>query len=142
MSNRKQRHLSPAGFLLALALLIVGIFAADYVYRLFFRSSTENIIGTGGFSTTSSSSGTASEDGENATDSTEETQPSGIVLQLTAADQASGPLVLADASHPYMQMGVARHQHVLILVALLNQLVDSGGKQSLPTAQTAYKSGR
>ena len=101
MSNRKQRHLSPAGFLLALALLIVGIFAADYVYRLFFRSSTENIIGTGGFSTTSSSSGTASEDGENATDSTEETQPSGIVLQLTAADQASGPLVLADASHPY-----------------------------------------
>ena len=100
MSNRKQRHLSPAGFLLALALLIVGIFAADYVYRLFFRSSTENIIGTGGFSTTSSSSGTASEDGENATDSTEETQPSGIVLQLTAADQASGPLVLADASHP------------------------------------------
>ena len=49
MSNRKQRHLSPAGFLLALALLIVGIFAADYVYRLFFRSSTENIIGTGGF---------------------------------------------------------------------------------------------
>lgn len=97
MSNRKQRHLSPAGFLLALALLIVGIFAADYVYRLFFRSSTENIIGTGGFSTTSSSAGTASEDGENATDSTEETQPSGIVLQLTAADQASGPLVLADA---------------------------------------------
>ena len=74
MSSRKQRHLSPAGFLLALALLIVGIFAADYVYRLFFRSSTENIIGTGGFSTTSSSAGTASEDGENATDSTEETR--------------------------------------------------------------------
>ena len=100
MSSRKQRHLSPAGFLLALALLIVGIFAADYVYRLFFRSSTENIIGTGGFSTTSSSAGTASEDGENATDSTEETQPSGIVLQLTAADQASGPLVLADGPIP------------------------------------------
>ena len=33
MPSRKRRHLSPAGFLLALALLIAAIFAADGIAR-------------------------------------------------------------------------------------------------------------
>ena len=47
MSKRKQRHMSPAGFLLALVLLIVGIFALDAFYRVFLQNVPENIVGVG-----------------------------------------------------------------------------------------------
>ena len=101
MSKRKQRHLSPAGFLLALVLMIAAIFIFDYGYRLFFQNQEENIIGTGGFSPTSSASEDTSA-GDGTPDASEATtQPSGTLLQLTAADMANGPLILVDASHPY-----------------------------------------
>lgn len=101
MSKRKQRHLSPAGFLLALVLMIAAIFIFDYGYRLFFQNKEENIIGTGGFSPTSSASEDTSA-GDGTPDASEATtQPSGTLLQLTAADMANGPLILVDASHPY-----------------------------------------
>lgn len=103
MSKRKQRHLSPAGFLLALVLVIVAIFVLDYGYRLFFQSKEEHIIGTGGFSPTSSASEDAAAGGDGTPDASEAatTQPGGTLLQLTAADMANGPLILVDASHPY-----------------------------------------
>ena len=100
MSKRKQRHMSPAGFLLALVLLIVGIFALDAFYRVFLQNVPENIVGVGGFASTPSASDTSSAGEENA-DTTEATQPSGTVLQLTAADEANGSLILVDAAHPY-----------------------------------------
>ena len=55
MPSRKRRHLSPAGFLLALALLIAAIFAADGIARMFLQTNEENIVGIGGFSTADSS---------------------------------------------------------------------------------------
>lgn len=92
--------MSPAGFLLALVLLIVGIFALDAFYRVFLQNVPENIVGVGGFASTPSASDTSSAGEENA-DTTEATQPSGTVLQLTAADEANGSLILVDAAHPY-----------------------------------------
>ena len=100
MSKRKQRHMSPAGFLLALVPLMVGIFALDAFYRVFLQNVPENIVGVGGFASTPSASDTSSAGEENA-DTTEATQPSGTVLQLTAADEANGSLILVDAAHPY-----------------------------------------
>lgn len=103
MSNRKKRYLSPADFLLVLLLLIGIIFAADAILRTFFQTTTENIVGTGSFSLTISSS-TAS--GENTTDdlteATEETTISNsIILNLTTEDMANGNLILVDDTHPY-----------------------------------------
>lgn len=102
MGKRKRRHLSSAGFILALILLIAGIYGADAVYRLFFQTKTENIVGTGGFSLTGSTGDDAASDTPGETDSTEETIPPDVtVLQLTTADQANGPLILVDQAHPY-----------------------------------------
>ena len=81
-------------------LLIVGIFALDAFYRVFLQNVPENIVGVGGFASTPSASDTPSAGEENA-DTTEATQPSGTVLQLTAADKANGSLILVDAAHPY-----------------------------------------
>lgn len=100
MRTRKQRHLSPAGFVLALILLILAIFALDALYRLFTPAKTDHIVGTGGFSSTASSSA----DNETPPDEpaeTEEPAPEGTVLQLTASDMANGSLILVDAAHPY-----------------------------------------
>ena len=101
MSKRKQRHLSPAGFILALILLIVLIFSLDAVYRMFFQSNTENIVGVDGFSLNAPASDDASaaptENGEN----TEETTPAGNQLSLDASAQSNGSLILVDAAHPY-----------------------------------------
>lgn len=102
MGKRKRRHLSSAGFILALILLIAGIYGADAIYRLFFQTKTENIVGTGGFSLTGSDDSNTSPDTPSETDGTEETvSPDVTVLQLTAADQANGALVLVDQAHPY-----------------------------------------
>ncbi len=104
MSNRKKRHLSPAGFVLSLAFLIVAIFITDSIVRLFWQADTENIVGVGGFSKTSSSS--SEDEGETTTEDTEtetetETESDVTILQLTAADQAEGNLILVDENHPY-----------------------------------------
>lgn len=101
MSKRKQRHLSSAGFILALILLIAGIYGADTVYRLFFQTKTENIIGTGGFSLTGSGAEDAPPDSPSETENTEETIPDATILQLSTADQANGSLILVDQTHPY-----------------------------------------
>lgn len=101
MSKRKQRHLSPAGFALALILMIAAIFALDTIYRIFFQSKPENIVGTGGFSLTSPTSGDALSDAPDETENTQEIVPEGTVLQLTASDQANGSLILVDVAHPY-----------------------------------------
>lgn len=101
MSNRKRRHLSSAGFILALILLIAGIYGADAVYRLFFHTKTENIVGTGGFSLTGSVSDDTPSDTPSEAENTEEPVPDATILQLTAADQTNGALILVDQSHPY-----------------------------------------
>ncbi|MCD8219965.1 MAG: D-alanyl-D-alanine carboxypeptidase family protein [Ruminococcus sp.] len=104
MSNRKKRHLSPAGFIFGLLLVIALIFAADAIVRLFWQPQEENIVGTEGFSLTSSSSAADSAESDDDTaeeeESSEESEPDGIVLQLTTADQAEGPLILVDDAHP------------------------------------------
>lgn len=102
MRKRKKRHLSSAGFALALILLIAAIFICDAIYRTFFQSHSENIIGTGGFSVSSDSNSMSSDtQGDLTSDDTEETTPNGTVLQLTNTDMANGCLVNVDLSHPY-----------------------------------------
>jgi D-alanyl-D-alanine carboxypeptidase len=102
MRKRTRRHLSSAGFVLALILLIAGIFLVDAIYRLVFPTETENIIGLDGFSDESSVSESPTESQEESDPETEaETEVSGTVLQLTATDMANGSLVLVDSTHPY-----------------------------------------
>lgn len=101
MSNRKKRHLSPAGFVLSLILLIAAIFAADAIIRLFRQPQIENIVGTGGFSLNPSSSANSSANADDEENVTEESESDNIVLQLTSANQAEGTLILVDDAHPY-----------------------------------------
>lgn len=106
MRTRKKRHLSSAGFLLCLALLIAAIFLCDAIYRAFFQHMEENIIGTGGFSLSSNSNSetdvtTPAGDGESGV-SAETTTPNGTVLELSSTDLANGTLVNVDLSHPYV----------------------------------------
>lgn len=103
MPSRKRRHLSPAGFLLALALLIAAIFAADGIARMFLQTNEENIVGIGGFSTADSSAASADNNTTDTPDGNATQAPASdeTVLQLTADQMKNGPLILADTAHPY-----------------------------------------
>ena len=109
MSKHKKRHLSPAGFVLSLILLIAGIFAADAIIRLFRQPHAENIVGSGGFSLSPSSSAHSSASDDEAASNTasgseesiDESGSDSIVLELTSADLTDGTLIAVDDSHPY-----------------------------------------
>ena len=66
----------------------------------FLAECSRKYCGRGRICFYASASDTPSAGEENA-DTTEATQPSGTVLQLTAADEANGSLILVDAAHPY-----------------------------------------
>lgn len=106
MSKRKRRYMSPAGFLSSLILIIVAIFALDALARLFFQPKTENIVGTGGFSMTSSGNSSVNttntaENPDTSEATAKTTNPNAQLLQLTTSDMANGSLILVDESHPY-----------------------------------------
>ena len=94
MPSRKRRHLSPAGFLLALALLIAAIFAADGIARMFLQTNEENIVGIGGFSTADSSAASADNNTTDTPDGNATQAPASdeTVLQLTADQMKNAPL--------------------------------------------------
>lgn len=98
MAKRKKRHLSPAGFLLSLVLLIVIIFVIDAIARFFLQTDTENIVSVGSFADTEEETDVAEEDAEEGTETEEDDS---IILELTAEDEANGTLILVDDEHPY-----------------------------------------
>lgn len=106
MRAKKQRHLSPAGFAVLLVIIIAAIFIADAVIRLLQQTAPENIVGTGSFSMSGTNTGNSTDPAETVPADGEvppaDAVPSdATILQLTAADQANGPLILVDAAHPY-----------------------------------------
>lgn len=98
MAGHRKRHLSFAGFIAALVLLIAAIFVFDAISRIFWQTNEENIIGTEGFSLESFSGETPA---ESPPEETTEPPSDNLVVTLSSADQATGSLILVDQAHPY-----------------------------------------
>lgn len=100
MANHPKRHLSFAGFVACLILLIFGIYAFDTISRILWTPTEENIVGVDGFAPGAKSDKERIE--ENTTEEETTEPPSNVdLIQLSAADQANGPLILVDQAHPY-----------------------------------------
>lgn len=99
MAKHQKRHLSFAGFVACLVLLIAAIFIYDAISRLLVPSIEENIVGVDGFSLNGTSTDTPTEN--NGTGTETEPAENKNVLQLSADQQKNGTLILVDQSHPY-----------------------------------------
>ncbi len=98
MAKSKKRHLSFAGFVACLVLLIAAIFVYDAISRLLSPTTEEHIVGVEGFSLNAAPDDSAAETpSETATEPPEDV----TLIQLSTADQANGSLILVDSAHPY-----------------------------------------